>query len=1384
MLTSQTGSPLNKVHSVASAWDTRDFKSHCACAHAISLLWACPSTPQKKPGHHISRSASSSYGALIRCYKMPRSIISLYTAFLLSIFLGPIWGLNSHESVPEVTFYITPTDSNNPNCPHHAIDLWNSSSGPRCVTLDNFTKYELPSINATGKKLTLIFLKGTHNSTVSMKIDGAHSATMQGLIMSGDLGIQPLPLIQLLNGSINVAVSDHLDVNQIRIKGSNCNGHTFKVTVNDMDENVLISLGHLEMLDIFLQIVVKAMTPPSVKISNTTFTASVVEIYAGNTITTNNGVIIKDSTFQIIEKQPYMIALCPLNVSYHDTQSLSGGGTIENDNLISILLQIENVTVQDDYDGLGTTSSLAPGFLCNSTHLSDQFTPDIYLGNKPYINLIITNSHFNRRHGSAIHTKYSSNSNFSIYHSYFTGYTQGALVFSGDLDALTLTLINVTIARNSISTEGTKAAGLAIIPGKFLKYPPNINLKGCHFQQNIDHVGNLQIILLHGANEFVISNSTFTGNNGTVINAKESNITFIGEVIFENNRAWQGGALLLSSSTMTLHDYTTVNFDSNHVTQFGGAIFVENCQFYLQNDASTQQFCFYQPLYPNYNFANARIVFSNNSAGEGGDSIYGTSIRNYCIVHFQEYQPGRSGYWRHLFQIDWTTSAVSSKAMRICLCDSNGHPQCADMSNILSMYNRTVYPGEVFPISAVVVGAEFGTTIGEVYAKLLPLNASSQVSIHNPFLRIFTPFCTSLNYSIHSNNSFEIIYLTTANITLKYYGDADEIAKSIDSYNDSGVIPYSLMSTPVFITVTLRKCPVGFIMTNDQSYCECYYELRKLNVTCTFSEGKGYISREGSNWVGVQDSEIIFNDLCPFDRCNITEVSMNLDADNGSDSDAQCVFDHSGLLCGGCKEGYSVAIGSSHCLNCTNNDNLALVIFFAAAGPLLYIVIAALDLTITRGNINGLIFYANIVWVYQNIVFTDSKDGTFNNQPYQTILYAFRIFIAWLNLDFGIETCFIKGLDAFWKSLLQYIFPLYIWFIAWLVKAAYSRVSVQYLQDRYPLLAKIAGKPVYVLTTFIFLSYTKLLRTIVAAFAWATLTYYPQNSTKIAIVWAVDGNIPYLNYKHIIVFVLAILSLILTLSYTIYVFFAGLESGLYVICRKNQSDNTETTAARLVQGWCKRVLDMPLPLRDSHFLPLKNEHRYWFGLLLLVRIILLVIFSATYLYSQPNLLILMITATVLICYMGWKKIYNKESVWLLQGLSLSNLIFLSGALLSCKIQKPIIVCISISIALIQFLLIVLHRFMQCCFKKDGGTVRQPIASQVSTTEPSNVNDDTGHVNSSREEQLDHSGFRESLLMESESEPLISHPSSKINLFRCFDCHKEQSANDLNSLTYS
>ena len=63
------------------------------------------------------------------------------------------------------------------------------------------------------------------------------------------------------------------------------------------------------------------------------------------------------------------------------------------------------------------------------------------------------------------------------------------------------------------------------------------------------------------------------------------------------------------------------------------------------------------------------------------------------------------------------------------------------------------------------------------------------------------------------------------------------------------------------------------------------------------------------------------------------------------------------------------------------------------------ILLFVCKLTVATGTLSGVVFYANAVGVNRTIFLpVESTD-------------ALSVFIAWLNLDFGIETCFYDGLQ-------------------------------------------------------------------------------------------------------------------------------------------------------------------------------------------------------------------------------------------------------------------------------------------------------------------------------------------------------------------------------------
>ena len=87
---------------------------------------------------------------------------------------------------------------------------------------------------------------------------------------------------------------------------------------------------------------------------------------------------------------------------------------------------------------------------------------------------------------------------------------------------------------------------------------------------------------------------------------------------------------------------------------------------------------------------------------------------------------------------------------------------------------------------------------------------------------------------------------------------------------------------------------------------------------------------------------------------------------------------------------YSLATGSSWCIQCSSNSHVSLFLFFIAAGIILVIFTLASNLTVTQGLINGVVPYANILWTYKDILFPSEQ---------KLLIAALQIFIAWLNLD-------------------------------------------------------------------------------------------------------------------------------------------------------------------------------------------------------------------------------------------------------------------------------------------------------------------------------------------------------------------------------------------------
>ena len=788
----------------------------------------------------------------------------------------------------------------------------------------------------------------------------------------------------------------------------------------------------------------------------------------------------------------------------------------------------------------------------------------------------------------------------------------------------------------------------------FKVYPLNLNRQTVFSITNCDFIGSDSTII--GTN-LTLQNSRIINGTNTAMSLFSSTLTFEGNVTFFGNTGEKGGALSLTLSSVNISRGANVTFSHNNASGLGGALFIENPSETLKFIPDSD--CFYR-LHQYSDNATYTVKFTENYANYGGNHIYGSSLKSECNAATNESSmAGVSSYkiisLGNVFHFEKPglntetpeSTAVAANPGRICVCDESDVPQCLDSNKVVLGNESRRYPGESFSLSVVLVGGDFGTTIGIVQTRTRYSNQSSYpvcnqesaMSTHQCFHVVTRTKCTRLNYTIHSRNTSELVTLiltTTKSDLVRSLNKTTykrDISESIDSYNIDGVIDARLLFTPIFINIALKACPKGFSLDTNLSKCQCYAPVKaNSGIECDLLSDGGYLSNYSSNiWIGVHTlnasdgSKIILGKRCPF--CNKSHFGEPVNLESPSSIDAQCWFNHTGILCGGCRDGHSLAIGTSHCIACDNSKNVGLVLFFAAAGPLLILFIVAVNLTVTQGMINGVIFYANIIWVYESVVFPAESTK---------ILLFLRIFIAWINLDFGIETCFVVGLNAFSKTLLQYVFPLYLWTIVGviIVGAKHSTKLTRILGSR----------TVSLLSTLTLLSYMKLLRNARESFSYAHLEYYSSRErTDTVVVWAQDGQLHYGKRPHIIILIAAMIVICLSIPYTLVLIFGK---------------------------WLREVSCFTRfhPIFDSHFASLKDRHQYWLGVLL-VTLSFLYGIKIFILDEELAILVMLITIGLLQFCMSVIQPHKSVAVFVVHSAFLVNLIILSGSILFVGIEN-------------------------------------------------------------------------------------------------------------------
>lgn len=626
----------------------------------------------------------------------------------------------------------------------------------------------------------------------------------------------------------------------------------------------------------------------------------------------------------------------------------------------------------------------------------------------------------------------------------------------------------------------------------------------------------------------LIKGGLFLNNKGSsVITSVNSRIFLTGNVTFDHNEAQSYGAISLRDAAILYF------FEPLH------AIFMKNrgllgAAIYAVAESNAES-CSIQYLPKHYydisNYTNMSIIIEmiDNKAELAGNALYASPIK-FCELYSQQLEPSIKNLslliestFKLGNQNDDGIQDISSIATQICNCNVTP-TSCQSNYTYIS---ATAHPGQQlnFSIAAFDIGqtvSVYSLVTAQFYSHGIFGVTSLSLAPNEVITKIPANKCSILNYTIfHSINASQRSY-PIPNVLLT-------------------IGPYT--ETPRYtVNITLVACPHGFY--SARSTCKCIYH-DFAGLSCNFQEGS--VDRPANSWIGhlSSDTKVFgFSSQCPPSYC-LSEVHEVSFADS---SRGVCYGNRSGTLCGDCPDGLSVVFGTAECLKCSN-AYLATILLYAGAGIGLVFLLFFLQLTLTTGTINGLIFYANIV---------GSTDGYLFGQD--TSYEFLRVFIALINLELGFPLCFYDGMNELVLRCLQFAFPLYLWFIVILI-IILSRYSRR--------LAKITGRQsVQVLATLIYLSSSKIFLTTINIMTSATVK---TSNHKELLVWYFYGRLEFGKGLHLISMILSLFMI-----------------GVFII-----PFTALTTLSPFLNRF--RLINRYMPLTDAVFAPYKIKWRFWFG---------------------------------------------------------------------------------------------------------------------------------------------------------------------------------------------
>ena len=412
------------------------------------------------------------------------------------------------------------------------------------------------------------------------------------------------------------------------------------------------------------------------------------------------------------------------------------------------------------------------------------------------------------------------------------------------------------------------------------------------------------------------------------------------------------------------------------------------------------------------------------------------------------------------------------------------------------------------------------------------------------------------------------------------------------------------------VSMQLSSCQSGYVFDPDLQQCVCYEQTKDI-IRCQ----PDYAEIKYGYWFGVAIPTKRTVSICPIHYC---EYDTHAETNNGyyklpTELNDQCSLRRTGVACGECKSGYTLAYDSPDCVN-VNKCSAGITVLVVTLTILYWIIVVALVFALMQckiplGNTYGLIYYYSIIGiVLGNNLFI--SDGVFQ---LVTILSSF----AKLTPQFLGKICFVEGLSGIDQQFIHYFHAISIFCLIGIIVVA-ARYSFK--------IASIVSRSIIrVICLLILLSYTSLAST---TLQMLRPLYF--DNVNGAYVYS-SPSIEYFTGRHIAYGIIALLC------------------GLFIVIG--------LPLLLLLEPFLKRKVNFIRikPLLDQYQECYKDHYRWFVAYYLVCR---LVIITIVYVNSNLNngLYYLQTACIIIVTIHVWIKPYKSEMLNVLDGITLLTVV--------------------------------------------------------------------------------------------------------------------------------